>query len=112
MISKDAVVLPYYQQVSAFEGGAGVRKLRKLCAMLAAVLALAAGVTAGAMESAVAGKAAGGELYRLPAEKLKQAQALGRIRPALSFGSEGWEMAALALLLATGGAQRLGRWSE
>ena len=80
--------------------------------MLAAVLALAAGVCAGAEESTGTAEADKGELYRLPPEKLKQAQALGRIRPALHFGEEAWEIGALALLLATGGARGLGRWAE
>jgi STE24 endopeptidase len=48
--------------------------------------------------------------YTLPPEKLAQATALGRIRPALHFGSEFWELAVLLLLLATGSAAWLGRW--
>jgi Zn-dependent protease with chaperone function len=52
------------------------------------------------------------EPYRLPAEKLEQARVLGRIRPALHFGSELWQIAALALLLGTGGAARLAGWAE
>lgn len=98
-----------------------MRKLRKLCGVLAAVLvmapALAAGVRASAAQTGKpdavsASSSSSGELYRLPAEKLRQARALGRIRPALDFGSQVWEIAALGLLLATGGAAKLGKLAE
>ncbi len=49
--------------------------------------------------------------YSLPPDKLAQATALGRIRPTIHFGAEFWELAVLWLLLATGTATRLGRWS-
>jgi STE24 endopeptidase len=52
------------------------------------------------------------DAYRLPPEKDVQAKALGRIRPALQFGAEGWEFLVLLALLATGSASRLGRWAE
>jgi STE24 endopeptidase len=49
--------------------------------------------------------------YTLPPDKLAQATALGRIRPAIHFGAEFWELAVLWLLLATGTATRMGQWS-
>jgi len=49
--------------------------------------------------------------YTLPPDKLAQATALGRIRPAIHFGAEFWELAVLWLLLATGTATRLGQWA-
>ena len=52
------------------------------------------------------------DVYRLPPEKAAQAKALGRIRPALHFGAEGWELLVLFALLATGSASQLGRWAE
>ncbi|HEY9127452.1 MAG TPA: hypothetical protein VIM62_10020, partial [Acidobacteriaceae bacterium] len=113
MISKDAVMLPYYQQVRVFRDGVGVRKLGIACAVLAAGVALAVGSgVSTAQKTAATTILAADNPYRLPPEKLKQARALGVIRPALSFGSEGWEMAALTLLLATGGAARLERWAQ
>jgi len=89
----------------------------------AGVLALAMGVSASAAAQKMADSAAvsgsptvsGGaasEPYHLPPEKLEQARALGRIRPALHFGSEAWEIGLLVLLLASGGAARLGGWVE
>ena len=49
--------------------------------------------------------------YTLPPAKLTQATALGRIRPAIHFGAEFWELAVLWLLLTTGTATRLGQWA-
>ena len=48
--------------------------------------------------------------YSLPPEKLLKAVALGRIRPAIHFGAEFWNLAMLWLLLATGTAARMGDW--
>lgn len=55
--------------------------------------------------------ASGTQPYRLPPDKLAQATALGRIRPAIHFASELWELVFLWILLATGTAARLGRWA-
>ena len=113
MISKDAVLLPYYQQVSLFRGRIRVRKLLRLCTVMVWALALAGTVATPLIAQSAAPLAAGTkELYRLPPEKLAQARVLGRVRPALHFGSEAWEIAALVLLLVTGGAAKLGRWVE
>ena len=49
--------------------------------------------------------------YELPPGKLAQAKVLGKIRPLLHFGEELWEVAFLALLLATGAASRLAEWA-
>ena len=48
--------------------------------------------------------------YSLPPEKLLKAVTLGRIRPAIHFGAEFWNLAMLWLLLATGTAARMGDW--
>ena len=48
--------------------------------------------------------------YHLPPAKLAQAEVLGRIRPALHFGSEIWQVGALWLLLAFGAAVQLNQW--
>jgi STE24 endopeptidase len=50
------------------------------------------------------------QAYHLPPAKLAQAEVLGRIRPALHFGSEIWQVGALWLLLAFGAAVQLNQW--
>jgi len=55
---------------------------------------------------------AGTPAYHLPPAKLAQAIALSRIRLILHFSAEAWELAVLMLILATGRAARLGRWTE
>lgn len=115
MISKDAVMLPYYQQASLFRGGNRVRKLYNLGIAVLCGLALAGVILPLRAQSAAPEQhatASAGERYHLPSEKLEQARVLGRIRPAMHFGAEAWEIAALILLLATGGAARLGGWAE
>src|SRR5579859_1710358 len=49
--------------------------------------------------------------YQLPPAKLAQAKSLGRIRTAIHFGAELWQLAVLIMLLATGSASRIGQWS-
>lgn len=53
----------------------------------------------------------GAKPYALPPDKLAQAATLGRIRPAIHFAAEFWELAVLWLLLATGTAARLSQWT-
>jgi STE24 endopeptidase len=93
-----------------------VRKLRRLCLTIVGILGLAAGVSTPltAQNAAPVKTIAANhdELYHLPPEKLEQARALGRIRPAVHFGAEAWEIVALFLLLATGGAAQLRDWAE
>jgi Zn-dependent protease with chaperone function len=49
--------------------------------------------------------------YQLPPAKLAQAKALGKIRPAIHFGAEFWEVGALWLLLSSGIATQLSKWA-
>ena len=51
------------------------------------------------------------EVYHLPPAKLEQAIALSRSRLMVHFGEEFWQLAFLALLLASGAASRLGEWA-
>lgn len=82
---------------------------------LALLLALGA-VTAGSAQpakaqSTSAAAAQSANAYRLPADKLAQAIALSRARLFLHFGEELWELAFLFLLLSTGWASKLGKWT-
>lgn len=52
------------------------------------------------------------EPYRLPPDELKKARVLGRVFTALHFGVELWQPMFLVLLLGTGAAACLGRWTE
>jgi STE24 endopeptidase len=52
------------------------------------------------------------QAYRLPPEKLTQAVALNRLRVALHFGSEVWQVVFLCLLLATKSVATLASWAE
>jgi STE24 endopeptidase len=52
------------------------------------------------------------QAYTLPPDKLVQATALGYIRTSIHFGAEIWQLAFLVLLLSTGRASRLARWSS
>jgi len=102
-------------------GGKRARiRLKAVAAIWALGLAITAACTASAQQTAPSvpetGQPVPAQLdpahpYQLPLEKLKQAAALGRIRPALHFGWEAWEFIVLLLLLTSGGANRLARWT-
>jgi Zn-dependent protease with chaperone function len=62
--------------------------------------------------AAAAAQPASAQQYSLPPGKLAQAIALGRIRAALDIGGSLWALAILWLLLATGTAAGLARWTE
>jgi STE24 endopeptidase len=74
---------------------------------LAGVSPLRADEPATANESSTAAT----KRYHLPPDKLRQAKVLGGIQPVLYFGSEAAGLLALGLLLATGEASRLARWT-
>lgn len=63
------------------------------------------------VSSVSSASARSGGAYHLPPAKLEQAIALSRARLIVHFGEEFWQLADLALLLATGMAGRLGEWA-
>jgi STE24 endopeptidase len=91
----------------------GFRKIRmdfRKIRLTGCVFLLLAGMTDGIVAESQA--AAPSPAYHLPPEKAAKAKALGKIRTAIHFGSEFWELALLGMILASGMAARLGRWAE
>jgi STE24 endopeptidase len=90
-----------------------------LAAILLAALMPAPGVCQGTSRpvsdpasSAPAQASGGHDAYTLPPGDLAKAVALSRIQDVLAFGGALWGIAFLLLLLATGAAARVDRWSQ